>query len=94
MINTARVFSPKPSPSQMPAAMAITFFVAPAISQPTTSVPMYTRNVRVCTRSWTRRGQHLVRQGHHTGGRLPLGHLPGQIRAGQDPGGDAGKDLR
>ena len=30
------------------------------------------------------RGQGLVRQGHHAGGGLPLGHLPGQIRAGQD----------
>ena len=40
VMSTARVLSPRPSPSPMPAAMAITFFVAPATSQPTTSVPV------------------------------------------------------
>ena len=38
--------------------------------------------------------QDLVGQGDDAGGGLPLGHLPGQIRAGQDPGRDTGKDLR
>ena len=40
VMSTARVLSPRLSPSEMPAAMAMTFFVAPAISHPTTSVPM------------------------------------------------------
>ena len=38
-------------------------------------------------------GQGLVGQGHHAGRRLPLGHLPGQVRSGQHAGRDAGKDL-
>ncbi len=33
----ARVLSPKPRPSDTPAAIASTFFVAPATSHPTTS---------------------------------------------------------
>ena len=39
VISTAGVLSPRPSPSEIPAAMASTFLVAPATSQPTTSVP-------------------------------------------------------
>ena len=37
----------------MPAAIAITFFSAPAISQPTTSGFVYTRKVTVMNRSWS-----------------------------------------
>ena len=37
VMTAARVLSPVPSPSAMPEAMAITFFSAPAISQPMTS---------------------------------------------------------
>ena len=37
----------------MPAAMARTFLVAPAISHPTTSGLVYTRNVGVRSTSWT-----------------------------------------
>ena len=38
------VLSPYPSPSQTPAAMAITFLSAPPYSQPTTSSFVYTRS--------------------------------------------------
>ena len=38
-------------------------------------------------------GQRLVRQGHHAGGRMPLRHLAGQVRSGEDAGGNAGEDL-
>ena len=37
VITAARVLSPTPSPSPMPAAIAITFLSAPPSSQPTTS---------------------------------------------------------
>ena len=37
VMSVARVLSPKPMPSAMPAAMAITFFTTPDTSQPTTS---------------------------------------------------------
>ena len=37
VITAARVLSPVPRPSAMPDAIAITFFSAPATSQPTTS---------------------------------------------------------
>ena len=46
----ARVLSPKPMPSAMPQAMAITFLRAPPSSQPTTSWLVYTRNVPVVNR--------------------------------------------
>ena len=34
-------------------------------------------------------GERLVRQGHHAGGRMPLCHLAGQVRAGEDTSGNA-----
>jgi len=37
-VSAARVFEPNPSPSLTPAARAITFFTAPPISTPITSV--------------------------------------------------------
>ena len=37
VMTAARVLSPAPRPSAMPAAMAMTFLSAPPISQPTTS---------------------------------------------------------
>ena len=37
VMSAARVLSPKPSPAAAPTASAMTFFSAPAISQPTTS---------------------------------------------------------
>ncbi len=37
VMRAARVLSPKPRPSDTPAAMATTFFSAPPSSQPTTS---------------------------------------------------------
>ncbi len=47
-ITSARVLSPVPSPADIPAAIANTFFSAPATSTPHTSVLAYTRNtVRV-----------------------------------------------
>ena len=38
VMTAERVLSPVPSPAAMPAASATTFFSAPAISQPVTSV--------------------------------------------------------
>src|SRR6266540_1739096 len=43
VISAARVLKPRPRPSRMPAASAITFLRAPASSTPTTSVCEYTR---------------------------------------------------
>ena len=37
VISAARALSPKPSPSEMPAAIAITFLTAPPTSTPITS---------------------------------------------------------
>ena len=54
-MTAARVLSPVPSPSAMPEAMAITFFSAPATSQPTTSGFVYTRNsspAKIFCSSW------------------------------------------
>ncbi len=45
MISVARVLFPKPIPSAIPAAIAITFFTTPATSQPTTSGLVYTRRL-------------------------------------------------
>ncbi len=39
------MLSPKPRPSEIPAATASTFFSAPASSQPLTSTLVYTRKV-------------------------------------------------
>ena len=47
MISAAFVFVPYPRPSATPAAIAMTFFNAPPISQPTTSSLVYTRNAWV-----------------------------------------------
>ena len=43
VIRAARVFSPSPSPSTIPAAMAITFLTAPPSSTPSVSRLVYTR---------------------------------------------------
>ena len=45
VMSVARVLSPKPIPSAMPDAIAITFLTTPATSQPTTSGLVYTRSV-------------------------------------------------
>ena len=44
-MSAARALSPKPNPAAAPTAIAMTFFIAPAISHPTTSGFVYTRNV-------------------------------------------------
>ena len=43
VIRVAKVLSPRPCPAAMPQASAMTFLVAPPISQPTTSVLVYGR---------------------------------------------------
>ncbi len=43
VMSAARAFDPNPSPSEMPAAMAITFLIAPPSCTPATSVLVYTR---------------------------------------------------
>src|SRR5437763_425479 len=48
--SAAFALSPNPSPSQIPAAIPITFFSAPASSTPTRSVFVYTRNRSVPSR--------------------------------------------
>jgi hypothetical protein len=45
VMRVALEFSPNPIPEAMPAAIAMTFFTTPAISHPTTSEFVYTRNV-------------------------------------------------
>ena len=47
VISVARVLSPKPIPSAIPQASAITFFTAPPSSQPTTSPFVYGRRYGV-----------------------------------------------
>ena len=54
LITMARVLSPVPRPSAIPAAIATTFFRAPPTSTPITSVPVYTRNKVVRTRLCSR----------------------------------------
>src|SRR5712664_1212899 len=54
VINAARVLNPRPSPSRIPAASAITFFKAPPSSTPITSVCEYTRKYPVEKMRWTR----------------------------------------
>ena len=49
--------------------------------------------MRVCTSAWTRLGQRLVRQRHDAGRRVALRHLAGQVRAGEDAGGDSREHL-
>jgi hypothetical protein len=39
-MSEALLLSPMPMPTAMPTASAMTFFMAPAISTPTTSVPV------------------------------------------------------
>ena len=48
VINAARALSPRPSPSLIPAASAMTFFTAPPISTPVTSSLEYTRRAPPC----------------------------------------------
>ena len=52
-MSAAWVLSPYPRPAAVPAAMAITFLSAPAISQPTTSGFVYTRKRSVMKRFWS-----------------------------------------
>ncbi len=52
VMSAAFALSPKPRPSQAPAAMAITFLIAPAISTPTRSRLVYTLNRSVIRRRW------------------------------------------
>ena len=49
--SVALVLSPNPKPCAIPAAIAITFFTTPPISQPTMSVLVYKRNVGRAMRS-------------------------------------------
>ncbi len=51
-MTAARVLSPVPNPSAMPEAMAMTFFRAPATSQPITSGFVYTRKRSLARTSW------------------------------------------
>ena len=53
VISAPRVLSPKPRPSSIPAASAITFFKDPANSTPTISFVVYTRKLGVRKRFWT-----------------------------------------
>ena len=55
VINAAIEFWAKPSPYDIPAAMAITFFSAPPSSADTMSSEEYTRNNDVLNRSRTSR---------------------------------------
>ncbi len=52
-MSAASEFAPKPNPSEMPAAMATTFFTQPPIPQPTTSPEVYGRKVFVWKASCT-----------------------------------------
>ncbi|CAB4809688.1 unannotated protein [freshwater metagenome] len=55
VISVARVLSPKPIPSVIPDAIAITFFTTPATSQPTMSGLVYTRSRIVAKIRWSSR---------------------------------------
>ncbi len=55
MINDACAFSPKPSPTATPFAIAITFLTDPPSSVPTTSGLVYGRKYGVRQACWTRR---------------------------------------
>src|SRR5712691_3259707 len=53
VITAARVLCPKPRPSRIPAATAMTFLSAPPSSTPMASVVVYTRNCVVANTCWT-----------------------------------------
>src|SRR4051794_26751604 len=69
VMRAARVLSPKPMPSEIPAAMATTFLSAPPSSQPTTSGLVYTRNASVLKSCWSR----LARSGSVAATTLAVG---------------------
>ena len=54
VMRLALVLSPKPMPSAMPTARAMTFLTAPPSSQPTTSALVYGRKYGVVQASWSR----------------------------------------
>ena len=98
--SAAIVFMPKSSPAATPAAMAMTFFTAPPISQPTTSALVYTRNVGPVSRCCTAAAASRVGEGHRRCRRVAGDHLAGQVRSGEhadrartDCGEHVGEDL-
>ena len=82
--NAATVFAPKPSPSQTPAAMAITFFSAPANSTPITSSLVYRRNVGPENSCLQLGGKRGVARGDHDGRRVASSDFAREGRAGED----------
>ena len=48
MINAARALCPNPIPSEIPAAIVITFLIAPPVSTPVVSLLEYTLNLEEC----------------------------------------------
>ena len=77
----------------MPEAMAMTFFSAPAISQPTTSGFVYTRNSSVAKTLLQLVGDVVVANGHHRGRGVARQDLLGQVRPGEHADGVAGQLL-
>ena len=92
-MRTARVLSPRPKPVADPGGDGHHVLGgAGDLTPDDVGAHIGTERARVHQRLHAAR-QRLVRQGDHAGGRMPLRHLAGQVRAGQDAGRDPGKDL-
>ena len=85
VMRAARVFSPSPKPSIMPAAMAMTFLTEPPSSTPTVSSTRVHPEVGRGKDVLHPLGQHRVAGGHRDHGRQLPGHLHREAGAGQDP---------
>ena len=69
-------FVPRPSPSQMPAAIAITFLSAPPVSTPATSECVYTLKLGVVKRSWTNFADSSLKDAATAAADYVASHLP------------------
>ena len=78
-----RVVAVAEAVARCPAPIASTFFSAPAISQPTTSGFVYTRNVGVEEQLLQLLGDRRVAGRDHRRGRLARRDLLGEVRTGQ-----------
>ena len=78
-MSAARGLWPSPSPSRIPAAIAITFLSAPASSTPITSGSSTPGSVEVAKSCCAARAVRLVRRRRHHRGRLALAHLRAKL---------------
>ena len=93
VMTAALVLSPVPSPSAIPAAIAMTFFSAPATSQPTTSGFDVDAEQPLMERLLQSLGHDRVGHGDDRRGGIADEDLLGQVRPGEHGRGMAGHHL-